>query len=245
MIKFENVNKNLGGKRILKDINLHIKKGELFALVGPSGTGKSVLLRHIIGLHNPTSGKVIVDNMDIAKLSKFKLEKYRANCGVLFQSGALLNWMTVEDNVALPLIEKTKLSAKEITEKSDEALDMLGLLDDRYKMPSEISGGMKKRVGLARAIVTNPDIILYDEPTSGLDPIMSRKIDELILSLKEKLNITSVVVTHDMQTALTISDRVAMINQGEIIEVSTPKDFLNTNNKTVQAFTKAYGQFSI
>jgi len=243
MIKFEQVNKYLGGFHILKDINIHIKQGELFVLVGPSGTGKSVLLRHIIGLHNPTSGNVIVDNMNIEKLSKFKLEKFRASCGVLFQSGALLNWMTVEENVALPLVEKTKLTTTEIKEKSEEALELLGLLDDRHKMPSEISGGMKKRAGLARAIVTKPKLILYDEPTSGLDPIMSRKIDEIILSLKEKLNITSLVVTHDMQSALTISDRVAMIYKGKIIECSTPEQFINTNNQTVQVFTKAYGKF--
>ncbi len=239
MIKFENVHKYLGGNHILKGINLHIKKGETFVLVGPSGTGKSVLLRHIIALHIADEGKIIINNQNIATLKTKTLEKLRSNCGMLFQSGALLNWMNVEENIALPLVETTTLSKLEIQKRLDETLPLVELEDARKKNPSDISGGMKKRAGLARAIITNPDIILYDEPTSGLDPVMSRKIDKLILSLKHKLNITSLVVTHDLQSAFAIADRIAMIYKGEIIECDTVERFKQSKNSFVREFIDA------
>ncbi len=239
MIKFEKVHKYLGGHHILKGVDLHIKKGETFVLVGPSGTGKSVMLRHIIGLHFPDDGKVIVNGTDMGKCSSKELEKVRYNCGMLFQSGALLNWMSVAENIALPLIENTKLKKAEINKRVEEVLPLVELDHAGHKSPSDISGGMKKRAGLARAIITEPDIVLYDEPTSGLDPVMSRKVDKLILNLNKKLNVTSLVVTHDLQSAFSIADRIAMIYKGEIIICDTVENFKKSKHEVVREFIEA------
>ncbi len=239
MIKFEKVHKYLGGHHILKGVDLHIKKGETFVLVGPSGTGKSVMLRHIIGLHFADEGAVIVNGKDLKKASNRELEKIRFNCGMLFQSGALLNWMSVAGNIALPLIENTNLSKSEIQEKVDAVLPLVELEHAGHKNPSDISGGMKKRAGLARAIITEPEIVLYDEPTSGLDPVMSRKVDKLILNLNKKLNVTSLVVTHDLQSAFSIADRIAMIYKGEIIICDTVENFKKCNHEVVREFIEA------
>jgi len=239
MIQFKDVHKYLFGQHVLKGIDLEIKSGETFVILGPTGTGKSVTLRHIVGLHVPDSGEVIVDGMDVARLRGRKLEKLRARFGVLFQSGALLNWMNIKDNVALPLRETKRLKEDLIEEKVENVLTALGLREHWFKMPGEVSGGMKKRAGLARAIVTDPEIILYDEPTSGLDPIMSRKIDELIVSLKKRLHITSVVVTHDLISAFNIADRIALLNEGRVEACCTVAEFKKSDNKYVREFIAA------
>lgn len=239
MIRFDHVTKRLGGRDVLKDLSFEIKKGEVFVIVGPSGTGKSVTLKHMVHLLTPTSGSVWIENDEISAMDGDALEHLRERFGYLFQSGALLGWMTVFDNIALPLREITKSSEKEIEARVDEALQMVGLEAEGDKFPNEISGGMQKRVGFARAIVRHPEIVLYDEPTSGLDPITSRAIDQLILKLNTDLGITSVVVTHDLQGALLIADRIAMLMNGHFVEVSDPKAFVASDEPEVRGFLDA------
>ena len=238
-IEFANVYKCLAGRPVLNGISFKVEKGETFVLVGPSGSGKSVTLNHIIGLFKAESGLVSVNGDDVAQLDARGLERMRSHMGMLFQSGALLNWMSVHDNVALPLRENTDLSEPEIEKKVMEILEFLEIFDAAYKMPDEISGGMKKRAGLARAIVSNPSIMLFDEPTAGLDPVMSRKIDSLIMSLKKRYNMTSVVVTHDLISAFGIADKIAMIEDGVIIECGTPEEFQLSTHKLVREFISA------
>lgn len=239
MIRFDHVTKRLGGRDVLKDLSFEIKKGEVFVIVGPSGTGKSVTMKHMVRLLTPTSGSVWIENDEISAMDGDALEHLRERFGYLFQSGALLGWITVFDNIALPLREITKCSEKEIESRVAEALQMVGLEAEGDKFPNEISGGMQKRVGFARAIVRHPEIVLYDEPTSGLDPITSRAIDQLILKLNTELGITSVVVTHDLQGALLIADRIAMLMNGHFVEVSDPKAFVASDEPEVRGFLDA------
>ena len=239
MIRFEHVTKRLGGRNVLDDLSFEIKKGEVFAIVGPSGTGKSVTLKHMVRLLTPTSGSVWIDDTEISAADGGELSRVRERFGYLFQGGALLGWMTVAENIALPLREKTRLSEQEIQTRVAKVLGMVELENDGDKLPSEISGGMQKRAGLARAIVRQPEIVLYDEPTSGLDPITSRTIDRLILKLNSDLGITSVVVTHDLQGALLIADRIAMLTGGRFVEVSAPKAFVATDQPDVRGFLDA------
>lgn len=238
MIVLENVHKSLEGREVLRGLDFKVEKGEIFVIVGPTGTGKSVTLQHVIGLLSPDSGRVIVNGLDAAELKGRSLEKYRSKFGMLFQSGALINWLNVWENVSLPLKEKRKMKLPEIQKKVSEVLSLLGLDGIEGKMPESLSGGMRKRVGLARAIITEPEILLYDEPTSGLDPIMARKIDGLIMSLSEKLKITSLVVTHDLVTAFGIADRIAMLYDGRIIECSSPAEFKKSEVEYVREFIK-------
>lgn len=242
MIRLENLCKELGGRNVLDGVNLHVRKGESLVIVGSSGTGKSVTLRHIIGLMQPDDGNVLVNGVDISTASRPERHRVLSRLGVLFQSGALINWMTVFDNVALPLYEHTTLSDKEIRDKVRDKLQLVNLEGADDKKPGEISGGMKKRVGLARAIVTDPDLLLYDEPTSGLDPVMSRMIDDLIVSLQERLGATSVIVTHDLHSAFTVGDRIAMLHEGKVAEISAPQDFVHSNHAFVQQFIHAQFQ---
>lgn len=239
MIRFDNVTKQLGGRKVLDGLSFEIRKGEIFAIVGSSGAGKSVLLRHIVRLLTPTAGSVWVDETEISAAQGHTLERTRERFGYLFQGGALLGWMSVFENIALPLREKTKMSAEQIETRVMDVLRMVGLEADGDKMPSEISGGMQKRAGLARAIVRQPEIVLYDEPTSGLDPVTSRSIDALIRSLNHELGITSVVVTHDLQGALMSADRIAMLSHGRFIEVDSPAAFVASQNPDVRAFLDA------
>jgi phospholipid/cholesterol/gamma-HCH transport system ATP-binding protein len=241
MIEFCDVHKDLYGIPVLRGVDLRVNKGEALVILGPTGTGKSVTLRHMVGLHKADSGRVIVDGENIAALNGKALEQLRSRFGVLFQSGALLNWMSVRDNIALPLKENGEMTEREIEEKVDNVLDMVGLGDDGNKMPSGISGGMRKRAGLARAIVTEPEIVLYDEPTSGLDPIMSRKIDKLIVFLKNKLKITSVVVTHDLISAFGVADRIVMMRHGRVEMAGSVEEFKKSGNELVRDFMEAYG----
>lgn len=239
MIKLENVTKILGERRVLDGVNLEVRRGETLFVVGPSGTGKSVTLKHMIRLMTPDEGRVVVDGDVVSEAAGKDLERIRDKFGVLFQGGALLEWLNVGENVALPLREKTKLTEDEIEAKVIEKLAMVGLEKDLEKYPSEISGGMRKRVGLARAIVMDPKIILYDEPTSGLDPVSSRMIDRLIDHLKNELGVTSVVVTHDLHSALSIGSRIAMLTGGKIVEMAVPGDFVKSQVEEVQQFLES------
>jgi phospholipid/cholesterol/gamma-HCH transport system ATP-binding protein len=239
MIRFEHVTKKLGGREVLSDLTFEIRNGEVFTIVGSSGSGKSVMLKHIVRLLTPTSGSVWVDDIEVSAADGKALEKVRERFGYLFQGGALLGWMSVYENVALPLREKTRLSAIAIDKRVMEVLKMVELENDGDKLPSEISGGMQKRAGLARAIVRQPEIVLYDEPTSGLDPVTSRTIDKLIRRLNTELGITSVVVTHDLQGALSIADRIAMLAEGQFIEVDSPDNFVRTQQPQARAFLEA------
>lgn len=239
MIVFEHVTKRLGGKYVLNDLNMEIRKGETFVIVGTSGAGKSVTLKHMVRLLTPDSGRVIVDGVVVSEAKGEQLEKIRARFGYLFQSGALLQWLTVGDNVGLPLREKTRLSDAEIDRRAEEILALVGLKDVMDKRPDDLSGGMRKRAALARAIITQPDIILYDEPTSGLDPVTSRTIDKLIDDMRKNLGVTSVVVTHDLHSALAIGTRIGMLFQGNLVEVATPDEFVKSRVAVVQDFLEA------
>jgi phospholipid/cholesterol/gamma-HCH transport system ATP-binding protein len=236
MLELRHISKALGGRQILKGLDLRIEKGQTLVIVGASGTGKSVTLQHMIGLMQPDQGQVLVDGEELQKARGRKLQELRLKFGVLFQSGALINWMSIADNVALPLIEKTTLSDREIDQIVAEKLAMVDLDGAGEKMPSEVSGGMKKRAGLARAIVHNPQIVLYDEPTSGLDPVMSRKIDALIRNLQAKLGITSVVVTHDLLSAFNVGDVIVMLHEGRVIEQGSPEVFAASQLPIVREF---------
>ena len=236
MIKIKNICKEFNGKPALKNINMEIKDGETLAIIGGSGSGKSTLLRLMIGLIRPTSGELWIGDQEISHLSDSELDKVRLRMGMVFQYSALFDSMTVGDNVAFGLREHTKLSEKEISKIVAEKLELVGLPGMENYMPGELSGGMKKRVSLARAIAFEPEIIFYDEPSSGLDPIMTAKIDELIVSTQKQLNATSIVVTHDMVSAYHIADRIAMIYEGELIAIDTVENFKKLQDERVQAF---------
>ena len=239
MIAFENVTKWLGGRAVLDQVSLQIEKGETFVIVGASGVGKSVTLKHMVRLLTPDSGRVMVGGECISEAKRVDLERIRERFGYLFQGGALLAWLSVFENVALPLREKTKLGEEEIQTRVTETLRLVGLEKDGEKSPSEISGGMRKRAGLARAIIRRPEIVLYDEPTSGLDPVTSRTIDALIESLRQEIGVTSVVVTHDLHSALSIGTRIAMLHGGKIVELSTPDQFIKSSCPEVQGFLES------
>ncbi|NCD34206.1 MAG: ATP-binding cassette domain-containing protein [Spartobacteria bacterium] len=239
MIRFENVTKHFGTKKVLDDLSFTIHKGETFVVIGRSGTGKSVTIKHMIRLLTPDAGKVWIGDQCVSEAAGADLSAIRSRFGVLFQSSALLQWLTAGDNVGLPLRQRTKMPQAEIDTLAQEKLEMVGLSDVFMKHPSDLSGGMQKRVGLARAIIMNPEIILYDEPTSGLDPVTSRMIDELINSMRIKLGLTSVVVTHDLISALGIATRIGLLANGRMVEISPPDDFVKSNVKEVRDFLEA------
>lgn len=239
MLRFENVRKAFGPAQVLDGMTFDIRQGEIFVILGPSGTGKSVTLKHMVRLLTPDSGNIYVRDDCVNAATGHNLERIRERFGYLFQGGALLAWMSVGENIALPLREHTKMTEDEIQARVAEVLEMVELGGDGDKRPSEISGGMKKRAGLARAIVTNPEIVLYDEPTSGLDPVSARMIDALIARLRDELNITSVVVTHDLHSALTIASRIAMLHAGKILEISTPEAFIKSKHPEVKRFLES------
>jgi phospholipid/cholesterol/gamma-HCH transport system ATP-binding protein len=223
-IEFKNVYKSFGDDKILDGVSFAVEKGEIFSIVGPSGTGKSVTLKHIVGLLSPDDGEIEVKSDKI---------------GYLFQGGALMAWLTVAENVALPLVETTSLSREKIDAKVEAALSAVGLSDAADKYPSEISGGMQKRAGLARAIVRESDIVLYDEPTSGLDPVTAESINRLIVRLNRERGVTSVVVTHDLASALKMSARVMLLKDGKVIECAPPQAFQKSTNPAVMSFIAA------
>jgi phospholipid/cholesterol/gamma-HCH transport system ATP-binding protein len=236
MIVIEHVSKSFGNRHVLRDCCLEIKRGETTVIIGSSGTGKSTLLRTIIGLTEPDSGRVFVDGKDVHALSPKELSALRARMGYLFQSGALINWLTVSENLALPLLEKTRLPREEIDRRIDRALDLVDLRGTRDLRPDQLSGGMRKRAGLARSLVTEPEILLYDEPTTGLDPVTAHIIDQVVVDLRNKLGVTSVVVSHDMDGVYRIADRVAMLYDGRIIATGTPHEFKNAADPIVRQF---------
>ena len=236
MIKMIDVSKSFKGKKALSHISLEIKAGETVAVIGGSGSGKSTLMRLVIGLIRPDEGEIWVDGEDISRMEEKELDRVRLKMGMVFQYSALFDSMTVGDNVAFGLREHTKLSEDEIASVVAEKLELVGLSGTERMMPNELSGGMKKRVGLARAIAFAPKILLYDEPSSGLDPIMTGKIDELILHTQQALGVTSVVVTHDMASACHIADRIAMVYEGELIAVDTVPRFKANPDPRIRAF---------
>ncbi len=239
MIRFEKVTKSFGPQRVLDRVDVEINKGETFVIVGSSGMGKSVTLKHMIRLLTPDEGRIFVENDCISEANERDMVRIRDRFGVLFQNAALLAWLSVFENVALPLRERTAMTEEEIEVRVAECLDLVGLSAAGPKYPDEISGGMRKRAGLARAIVMKPEIILYDEPTSGLDPVISRSIDRLIDDMRVKLGVTSVVVTHDLHSALGIATRIAMIAGGHFVEISPPADFIRSSHPEVQEFLEA------
>ncbi len=238
-IRFENVVKLFDGREVLSGVSFTVEKGEILAIAGPSGTGKSVTLKHLVRLLTPTSGSVWLDDVEISSATGVELATVRNRFGYLFQGGALLGWLTVAENVALPLREHGGYDEKEIDERVQEALAAVELSGAAGLYPAEISGGMQKRAGLARAIVRRNDIILYDEPTSGLDPVTSVTINRLIRRLNRERGITSIVVTHDLQGALLFADRVLMLKNGHVVEVSKPEAFVRSTNPDVREFLDA------
>lgn len=236
MIQLKDVCMTFGKKVALDHINMTIQDGETLAIIGGSGSGKSTLLRLLIGLIKPTSGEIWIDGDEITHMTEKELDTVRLRMGMVFQYSALFDSMTVGENVAFGLEEHTKKKKTEIERIVKEKLHLVGLDGVENLMPSELSGGMKKRVGLARAIAIEPEVILYDEPSSGLDPIMTEKIDHLIIHMQEELHVTSVVVTHDMASACRIADRIAMIYEGELIAVAPVDEFMQLKDARVQAF---------
>ncbi|MCX5803337.1 MAG: ABC transporter ATP-binding protein [Proteobacteria bacterium] len=238
-IKIIDLHKSFGTQKVLDGINLEIEKGKITVIIGKSGGGKTVLLKHLIGLMKPDKGEIWVDGLEITKLKERELNSVRKGFGMLFQEAALFDSMDVYDNIAFPLREHTKLSEKEIEGIVEERLKQVGLLGFTEKMPSELSGGMRKRVGLARALVLDPDIILFDEPTSALDPIISLTIDDLIKETQTYLKKTYVVISHDILGMFRIADKVAMLYNGKIIEYGTPYEIKRSNNENIKEFLKA------
>lgn len=238
MIKVENLYKQFGSKKVLQGVNLEVHDGETLVIIGSSGTGKSILLKNIVGLVSPNSGSIYIDDIDITKCSSQDLRTAQKKMGFVFQEAALFDSLTIAENVAFGLRTLTKLEEDEILQKVKQCLAMVGLKDIENLKPSQLSGGMKKRVGLARAIAYQPKYIFYDEPTTGLDPIMSDAISDLIISLKDQLKVTSIVVTHDMKSAYKIADRIIMLDNGAVIFNGTPKETKETNNAFVKQFVE-------
>ncbi len=242
MIEIKHLEKSFSGKIVLNDINLTISKGESLVVIGRSGCGKTVLLKSIIGLIKPDDGEIIVDGETITSMDRKNLFRIRKKFGMLFQGAALFDSMTVEENIALPLLEHTDLSISEIREKVQQKLKEVGLPGIEEKKPAELSGGMKKRVGLARALIMNPEFVLFDEPTTGLDPVMADNINNLILKTHRKLHITSISVTHDMVSAYKIGDRIAMLYEGKIIFDGSPEELRITSDPVVKQFVEGKAQ---
>lgn len=238
MIELIDIYKSFEEKDVLRGVNLKVKKGDSVVVIGGSGSGKSVLLKHIIGLLKPDSGTVIIDSTDLSQLNEDGLHDIRKKFGMLFQSAALFDSMKVWENVGFGLKRHTHLSDPEIKEIAVQKLKMVGLVGVENVMPSELSGGMRKRVGLARAIAMTPEILLYDEPTTGLDPIMADAINDLIIKMREELHVTSVTITHDMKSAYKIADTIAMLYNGVIIAEGSPVEIENTSDPFVRQFTK-------
>lgn len=242
MIEIINLHKSFGANKVLCGIDLIIKKGESLAIIGRSGCGKSVLLKHIVGLLSPDEGYIKFDGKVINDLGRKELYEVRRKFGFLFQGAALFDSMTVEENVSIALVEnENKLLPGEIKKIVAAKLELVGLPGTQNLKPSELSGGMKKRVGLARALVTNPEYILYDEPTTGLDPIMSDSIDDLIKDLNEKIKVTSIIVTHDMFSVKNTADKIAMMHEGKIYFTGTPEEVLESTDLVIQKFIQRTG----
>jgi phospholipid/cholesterol/gamma-HCH transport system ATP-binding protein len=238
-VEFCDVFKAYGRKQVLRGASLKVYRGEVLVILGGSGSGKSVTLRHMLGLEAPDSGRVIVEDEDITDFPEEDLYRVRKKFGMLFQSGALFDSMTVFENIAFPLREHAEMGEEELERTVREKLELVNLPNTEHLMPTDLSGGMRKRVGLARAIVLDPKMILYDEPTTGLDPITAQKINELIVDLQSKLSVTSVVVTHDIQSAFSVGDRIAFLNRGVFEWVGTMDEARDSGHPVLREFFKA------
>jgi phospholipid/cholesterol/gamma-HCH transport system ATP-binding protein len=236
VIRLVNLNKSFRNQQVLKDLNLTIPSGQTTVIIGRSGGGKSVLLKHIMGLIRPDSGEIWIDEEEINRLRERDLYRIRKRFGMLFQEGALFDSMTIGENVAFPLREHRKMTAQELDRVVAEKLALVGLSGVEEKMPSELSGGMRKRAALARAIALEPDILLFDEPTTGLDPIMTASIDQLVIETQKRFQMTCVVISHDIQSVFRIAHNIAMLYEGKIVEQGTPEAFHQSANKLVQDF---------
>ena len=236
MIELIDVHKSFGKQKVLDGLNLKIEENCTTVIIGRSGGGKSVLLKHIIGLIRPDQGQVLVDGIDITKLKEKKLNEVRKKFGMLFQEGALFDSMNVGENVAFPLIEHTKMKEKEIKRVVSDRLRAVGLSGVEAKMPSELSGGMRKRVALARAIALDPEIVMFDEPTTGLDPVLSQAINELIIETQKNLNLTCVVISHDLDSIFKIAHKIALLYEGKIIEYGTPESIRQSKDPVLVQF---------
>lgn len=236
MIHLEDIHKSFDGQKVLDGLSLHIPRGKITVLLGRSGSGKSVTLKHLIGLVRPDRGRVLVDGRDITRMSGSDLNRTRLKFGMLFQEAALFDSMTVWENIAFPLLEHTDLSRKEIAEKVDQQLDRMQLEGAEKKLPAHLSGGMKKRVGLARAMIMKPEIILYDEPTSGLDPIMADAINRLIVRTQKQAEVTSFIISHDVDSALALADKVAVLFKGRLLMEGTPQEIKASDDRFVKQF---------
>jgi phospholipid/cholesterol/gamma-HCH transport system ATP-binding protein len=238
-VEFQDLFKAYGPKQVLRGASLKVYRGEVLVILGGSGTGKSVTLRHMLGLEAPDAGRVIVEDEDITELPEEELYRIRKKFGMLFQSAALFDSMTVFENIAFPLREHTEMSDDEITRAVREKLELVNLPNSEHLMPVDLSGGMRKRVGLARSIVLDPKVILYDEPTTGLDPITAQTINELIVDLQAKLNVTSVVVTHDIHSAFSVGDRIAFLHQGVFEWIGSMEEARDADHPRLRDFLKA------
>jgi phospholipid/cholesterol/gamma-HCH transport system ATP-binding protein len=235
-VRFEQVQKTLGGKAILRELSFEVARGSSFVIMGPSGSGKSVTLKHIVGILAPDAGRVLVFGQEPHRLSRRELAKLRSRIGLLFQDGALINWMNLEDNVALPLREVQRLPEKEVRPRVAEALERVHLGDAAKKMPSEISGGMRKRAALARAIVSRPELLLYDEPDAGLDPATGGSINRLIRQVQRELGTTGIIVTHSRACALTVGDRIGIFEQGRMATEGTAAEMAASTDPRVRSY---------
>jgi len=238
MIRIRDLKKRLGSKQVLDGVDLEVREGETLLVMGRSGTGKSVLLKHIIGLMTPDSGSIEIDGTELVGLAEKELDAVRRRFGMLFQGAALFDSLTVGENIALPLREHTELDESEIQQRVAERLEWVGLTGVEDMKPASLSGGMKKRVGLARAIAMDPQFVLYDEPTTGLDPIMADAIDQLIRSMQQRMGVTSIVVTHDMASAFKVADRMALLNDGRVVFLGTPDEVRTTKDPLVRQFVE-------
>jgi phospholipid/cholesterol/gamma-HCH transport system ATP-binding protein len=236
LIRITNLRKSFARQKVLNGVNLNIANKEVMAIIGRSGGGKSVLLKHIIGLLKPDEGDILVEGVDITTVHGDELDEIREKFGVVFQGGALFDSLTVYGNIAFPLREKTKLGKKEVRERVLQALDDVGLRGMGNKYPAEISGGMKKRVALARALISEPTIVLFDEPTTGLDPIILNSIHRLIKKTHEKYGFTGIIISHEIPEIFNVADKVAMLYNGEIVESGTPEEIKNSENPVVRQF---------
>jgi phospholipid/cholesterol/gamma-HCH transport system ATP-binding protein len=238
LLEIQNLKKTLNRSPILKGVSFKVEQGERLVIIGRSGGGKSVLLRHVMGLLQPDEGKVLYQGVNLSALSEEELNPYRRKIGMLFQNGALFDSMSVEDNLAFPLLEEGGFTDAEIKAKVHESLEMVDLPGQQKKMPAELSGGMKKRVALARAVINRPELMLYDEPTTGLDPIVADSINRLILRLSERLGMASIVVTHDMVSAYLIADRICYLHQGQIYFEGTAAQVQSSEDPLVKNFVQ-------
>jgi len=239
MIEVRDIYKSFGDLQVLKGLSLSIGRGETFVIIGGSGCGKSVLLKLLIGLLKPDRGEILIDGQDITGLSEHQMRIIRRRFGMLFQGAALFDSLTVEENVGFALREHTKLPEERIRQIVNEKLSLVGLSGVGEKFPAELSGGMKKRVGLARAIALDPEVLLYDEPTTGLDPATADVINDLIVKMKEALNVTTVVVTHDMRSAFRVADKIAVLEDGRIVEEGTRDEIRHSRNPALWKFLRA------